>query len=405
VKLLYVTATFPFGFEEPFLEPEVASLVAAGSEVKIVPRSPRREIVHDANAPWSRSTIRDSLISLDILSKSLWMMVRAPRRALLALGWLFRSRTPRILLKNLAVYPKGLWLARIASDCKADHIHAHWAGTTATMAAVAAQVVGVSWSITCHSFEIAENNLLSAKLSAASFIRFISECGMGEARSCLGGTLPPDRVFVLHMGIRIPPREEMLPEGTASPVVLCPASLLPVKGHRYLIDAFSLLARQGRAAELWLAGDGELRDQLASQVGDLGLGDRVRFLGAVPHQKLIDFYRDGLIGVVVVPSVDLGGGDHEGIPVSLMEAMSYGVPVVSTTTGGIPELLRGGAGLLVPPADPAALANALALSMEDKDLRSRLRRLGRERVEAEFDAPTIASELTRRMESAVDGRQ
>ena len=55
-----------------------------------------------------------------------------------------------MLLKNLAVYPKGLWLARLAREWRADHIHAHWAATTATMALVASEFSGIPWSFTAH---------------------------------------------------------------------------------------------------------------------------------------------------------------------------------------------------------------------------------------------------------------
>ena len=73
-------------------------------------------------------------------------------------------------------------------------------------------------------------------------------------------------------------------------------------------------------------------------------------------------YREGRVGMVVLPSVDLGNNLHEGIPVALIEAMSYNIPVVGTHTGGIPELLEGGAGLIVPDKDPAALADAIERS-------------------------------------------
>ena len=71
---------------------------------------------------------------------------------------------------------------------------------------------------------------------------------------------------------------------------------------------------------------------------------------------------------------------HEGIPVALVEAMSYGVPVISTTTGGIPELLEGDAGILVPPANPGALADAMGRLIQDAALRARLGQAGRNRV-------------------------
>jgi glycosyltransferase involved in cell wall biosynthesis len=116
----------------------------------------------------------------------------------------------------------------------------------------------------------------------------------------------------------------------------------------------------------------------------------VRFLGQMPQAQILDWYRTGQIFSVVLPSL------HEGIPVSLMEAMSCGVPVISSRVGGTPELLEAGAGLLVPPADPAALADAITSLLEDARLWARTARIGRDRVEREFAIERVVSQLEER---------
>jgi glycosyltransferase involved in cell wall biosynthesis len=179
-------------------------------------------------------------------------------------------------------------------------------------------------------------------------------------------------------------------------VVLCPAQLVPVKGHRHLLDAAARLAARGIAFELWLAGDGPEAAALARRIGLLGLGDRVRRLGVVPHAELLRLYRERRVDCVVLPSLDLGGGLHEGISVALIEAMAYGVPAIATRTGGLPELLGGGAGVLVPAADADALADALERVLGSAPLRAELARAGRRRIEDEFDVAAITLELARR---------
>jgi colanic acid/amylovoran biosynthesis glycosyltransferase len=106
---------------------------------------------------------------------------------------------------------------------------------------------------------------------------------------------------------------------------------------------------------------------------------------------------------VVLPSVDLGSGLHEGIPASLMEAMARGIPVVSTRTGAIPELLVDGAGVMVPAADPVALADALQRLLSDDAFRATTARSGRQRVCREFSAKATMSQLIQKIETA-DGR-
>jgi glycosyltransferase involved in cell wall biosynthesis len=122
-------------------------------------------------------------------------------------------------------------------------------------------------------------------------------------------------------------------------------------------------------------------------------------LGFVPYQQLLAMYAQGEIDVVVLPSVDLGGGLHEGIPASLMEAMSHGIPVVSTRTGGIPELLSDDAGVMVPPADHVALADALQRLLTDDVFRTTTARAGRQRVCRDFAAEATMSQFIRHIET------
>ena len=119
----------------------------------------------------------------------------------------------------------------------------------------------------------------------------------------------------------------------------------------------------------------------------------------MPHQVLLDWYCRREIDLVVLPSLDLGNHQHEGVPVSLMEAMAHGVPVISTSTGGIPELLHDGAGILVPPGDPDALADAIQRMALDPGQRQRVGEAGRRRIEEEFSTPRVVSQLIAAIEA------
>mgnify|MGYP000862979628 FL=1 len=94
-----------------------------------------------------------------------------------------------------------------------------------------------------------------------------------------------------------------------------------------------------------------------------------------------------------MPSIENKDGEKEGIPVALMEAMAAGVPVISTTTGGIPELLDNGAGILVPPEDSEALANAIERLLKYPELRRELGIKGREKVEKEFAIDSVVRKM------------
>jgi glycosyltransferase involved in cell wall biosynthesis len=175
-------------------------------------------------------------------------------------------------------------------------------------------------------------------------------------------------------------RERFAPGG--APLILYAGRLVTFKGLDYLLDAMALLTKddtsQAQAPHLLLVGDGPHRLSLERRVADLGLSDRVHFAGAQPHAEMPRFH--SIADMFVVPSTD-----HETFCIAACEAMACERPVVGTTVGGIPEVVCDGeTGYLVPPADPAALADRIGALLADPALRSRMGRAGRERTLAMF---------------------
>jgi colanic acid/amylovoran biosynthesis glycosyltransferase len=395
VHILYVTSSLPYGPGEAFVIPEVAALRRRGHEVTVVPVHGRGPVLHDDAHALLELTLESSLLSPAILAGSVRQLVRRPRRSLRAAGRLLGSRSPRILLKNLAVLPKGLWLGLEVERRAVDHIHAHWGATSSTMALVASELSGIPWSLTVHRWDIEEDNLLATKARQAVFVRTINDIGLRKLGAASRGQAR--EAFVLHMGVDVP-SERARP--AANGRVLAAASLREVKGHRYLLDAVRLVRQRGLDVQLDCVGDGPLRDELTRYVRDQGLTDSVSLLPALPHGELLERLAAGEWAAAVLASVVTPSGEHEGIPVSLLEAMSVGVPAVGTETGGIPTLLGDGAGVLVPPRDAEALADALERVLTDAELRGALVAEGRKRVEERFDVETVAAELERRFAAA-----
>ncbi len=395
-KILYVTATLPYGPGESFLIPEVKELLRRGYGIRIVPRSPTYQLVHEDAAELQEHCLARSLLCWDIVKGALQEIFLRPRGAFRAMAALFRNSNWSTFVKNLAVFAKGLWLGRVARQWQADHIHVHWISTPATMGMVASIVSQTPWSCTAHRADIDLNNLLAEKLRQANFVRFISQSGWRMSAS-LGSPPDPRNAVVMHLGVNVPSEAEIPSSPGRENTILLPANLLPVKGHRYLIEAIALLRKRGVECKLLLAGGGELRADLEAQVQGLGLADAVKFLGQRSHSEILTMYREGHLGVVALPSVDLGHNLHEGIPVGLIEAMAYGIPVVGTRTGGIPELLEGGAGQIVPDKDPAALADAIERYVRDPLFAAEVARRGRQRVCDSFDVITVVSQLLERI--------
>lgn len=164
-------------------------------------------------------------------------------------------------------------------------------------------------------------------------------------------------------------------------VVITVARLFAQKGHAVLLEALALLA--ARPITLWLVGDGELRAPLQAQAAALGIADRVHFLGQrVDVPELLT-----AADLFVLPSL------FEGLPLSVLEAMHLGTPVVATRAPGTEEaLIDGMEGLLVPPGDALALAQAIARALDDPSATRERTRAARTRAAREFSAERMAAE-------------
>lgn len=384
MKLAYVTSTFPYGTPESFLVPEVDELREQGHLVTAIPVRPRGSVESD-RVVTARYAISHDVASPRILFQAVLACLGQPRSTLRALGLLRHSASARILIRNLASFPKALWLGRELRRGQYDHVHAAWASVPATVAMCAAELSGVPFSFVAHRWDIEENNLLDVKIERAGFARFISRSGIGLAREVLGKDPGPTCV-VIHLGVRPPPKSATSTERLhAPPVLLCPAALIPRKGHSYLLRAVDKLRSRGTGVRLLLSGDGSLRLRLEDEVRHLGLEGVVRIEGHVSHQALLDRYESGEIDLVVLPSL------AEGIPVALMEAMIRSVPVVATDVGGTSELVP--REVLVPPGDADALAQSISWVLEQSGRRKHLADRCRECARSRFSAPETTAAL------------
>lgn len=382
MHIIYVTAGLPFSRGETFFVPEVLELRRRGHRVTVIPVRPKGPVAHADARPLTAFSIAEPLLSLAIAGGALAEAVRAPSMVVRSVVQVVRAQRASVALKNLAVLPKALWLARLARGAGADHIHAQWAGTTATVALVASSLSGVPWSFTVHNWDVPEGNLLERKARSARFVRTIDARGEQE----LAGLAGVDRrkLRVIHLGVELPTRHPAARVRDTGPLrVLLGARLDHGKGHRFAFQAVAQLKANGVDVSLHCAGDGPLRRVLGTYARTLGVLDRVHFLGLVDHQDLLAQLRQHRWDVALLPSIETGK-EREGIPVMLMEAMAAGVPVVSTGTGGIPELLGGGAGVLIPQQDAGATADALARLAHDERLRRQLAEAGLRRVRERF---------------------
>ncbi len=193
------------------------------------------------------------------------------------------------------------------------------------------------------------------------------------------GWIPRGKIAVIANGVELPPLTERRRPADGAAVLLSAGRLVRDKGHRYLVEAMALLVATHPGARLLIAGTGEGEAELSGQIERLGLRDRVSLLGFVADMRGLM----GSVDLLVHPSL------REGAPNVVLEAMAGSLPVVATDVDGSAEIVNAGVtGILVPPADPGAISQAVSALLDDPDRMLRLGAAGRSRVIGHFSVGT-----------------
>ncbi len=218
-----------------------------------------------------------------------------------------------------------------------------------------------------------------------------------------GWSVPPRKLRVIHNGVDLARVDRAIAAGAAdnSPrlaemrcVIATVANFYAIKGHECLLRAMPAVVARCPGVQLVLAGRGDTRREMEQLADRLGLGSRVSFRGEVG--SALELMRDA--DLVVLPSLS------EGLPITLLEAMAMGRPVVATRTGGIPEVVdHGTTGTLVPPRDPDALSRAIIEALLDPARVARMARHASTVVREHFSADRMVRE-TAALYDALVGR-
>jgi len=180
------------------------------------------------------------------------------------------------------------------------------------------------------------------------------------------------------------------------PVVICARRFVPKCGIQHFVEALPAIVEAVPEVTVAFAGSGPLETPLRRRVRQLGVERNVRFLGPVPNERMPVLYRAGL--VAVFPSL------VEAVSIAALEAMSTGLAIVATRTGGLPQIVHDGqTGLLVPPADAHQMAQACIRLLRDPGWARRLGRNARAMVCAQYDWLRIAERTVAAYESVLAG--
>jgi glycosyltransferase involved in cell wall biosynthesis len=274
-------------------------------------------------------------------------------------------------------------VARRAAEVEADVIHGHGAkgGAYARLASGRRAIrvytphggsLHYRWSSPAGFVYLAIERMLMAR---TDLFLFESAYSRDIFRSKVGD--PGDFARVVHNGITAIEFEPIIADPQAGDLVFI-GELRVLKGVDVLIGALALLARDGRKLSAAMVGDGPDRGALQAEVQAQGLTGAVRFLGAKPARSGFALGR-----LLVIPS------RAESLPYIVLEAGAAGIPLIATNVGGIPEIFGPDAGDLVPPGDPAALARAIGVALQDRRSRQAAGMRLQDRIRVSFTADAM----------------
>ena len=403
LRVGYLTGVYPRA-TDTFIQREVASLRAAGVDVTTfsIRRPDTAQLVgHEQQQELSttRYVLADGAgrIALAVLGAAL----SSPRRwvCTMSVAWRTRVVGVRGALKQVAYFAEACVVAGQVRRRRLQHLHNHFPDSSGTVAMLAASLAGVSFSFTMHGAEIlrdVDKWRLDEKVARALFVVSVSWYGRSQAMLVSPASSWP-RVHVVHCGVDLSASAPRTHHRDGRHVAFV-GRLDDVKGLPLLLDAIAVVRAHHPDVRLTLVGDGPSRASLVASVQRLGLADCVTFTGYRTQAEVREIL--STVDVFALPSF------FEGIPVSLMEAMAGGVPVVASNLPGIAELVEDGVGgRLARPGDADHLAELIVALLGDEALRNRMGVAGRAKVADEFDLDDEASRLRNLLMSSLDGRQ
>ncbi|UYV38732.1 glycosyltransferase [Rhodobacteraceae bacterium D3-12] len=390
LRIAYLTGEYPRA-TDTFIQREVAALRAHGLAVETCSMrrtGPEHHVGEEQRQEAARTfhVLEETRKPLHLISTHFQTLLRSPSSYFKALSLALKTSPGGIkpTLYQLIYFAEAAILARHLRDSGAEHLHNHIAKSSCTVAMLASALSGIPYSFTLHGPDIFFEPIhwrLDEKIKRASFVACISDFCRSQAMSF---SRPADwsKLHIIHCGVD-PARYAPKPRKRGAQLLFV-GRLAAVKGLPVLFDALSQINHPGLS--LAIIGDGPDRAALERQAQQLGLADKVDFMGYRSQAEVAAMLAD--TDLLTLPSF------AEGVPVVLMEAMAGEVPVVTTQIAGIPELVEHGkSGLLVPPGNMKKLAEAIEEILKNHDTSTKMGQAGRAKVIADFNSTDEANRL------------
>lgn len=400
MKIAYIIGTYP-GLTTTFIDREIQELRRIGESIQILSIRRPWTMLSDEQKKLQQGTIYLMPVAWSkFIVSQLSFMFKKPAVFFGTLFFLLSRKHPTLKArwKTLLHFLEGVYAAHLLSGKGFDHIHAHFMDRAATVAMVISRFLKIPYSFTAHASEIyVDPVLVQEKIEGAKFA--VTCTGYNQKHlASVSANGSSNKVSCIYHGLdtkKYSRKNELSP---SSHVILSVGQLKERKGFPYLVEACALLMKKNLDFQCLIIGEGPMRTELESQIKELGLDGKVRLLGAITPEEVIEQYEKA--NVFVLPAILGTDGDRDGIPNVILESMSMEIPVISTNHSGIPEVVENGVnGLLVPPKDSKALADALCSVIENPVWGREMGKNGRKVIVEKFDPENNALLLLNRFQN------
>jgi glycosyltransferase involved in cell wall biosynthesis len=388
----YVLRKFPI-LSETFILNEILAVEARGLPIHIFSMAPTRDPRFHENLSKLRAPVSyipgvsefKTLIRYNAQAAK-----RNPRRYSRALFYVLSKFKLGLVWRFL----QAGYIAERARRLGLRSFHAHFASRPTTVALLASRISGIPYSFTAHAYDIyytdSNSKVLARKLDDAEFVVTISDYNKAFLESRFNGAT--NKIVRIYNGIDL---QTFAPNGEppSTPfTIVSVARLVEKKGLSYLIEACRHLRDRGIEFRCLIIGKGRLRSHLDGLIKQWDLRKKVQLLGVCSQSEVLQRYREAHL--FVLPCVIDDRGNRDGLPVSIVEALACGLPVITTSVTGIPEVVQDGHnGIIIPESEPVELADAIESVISDAQLYQHLQENSRASVVTNFDLTKSANSM------------
>jgi len=397
-QIAYLIPEYP-GQTHTFFWRELQAIRALGMTVQVFStRKPPAKII---SHHWAPQAVAETTYLFPPSWRGLWgavgiLLATSPRRWYRIWQAVRQADVPswRERLRLVSLLPIAAELVYFIRKQQLSHLHVHMCSDVANIALWAHLLRDLPYSLTLHNSLREFGSNQKWKWRFASFALVISRQHLQEVQEELRGFLPP-RVVVAPMGVDLATLTRQTPyspwQGVGPCRIFSCGRLNPQKNHGDLLRAVHLVRQAGLDARLTIAGGDDTPDErhrtaLANLIQELSLTGTVELLGAVSEPVVRAHLEQARL--FSLASI------HEGVPVSVMEAMAMEVPVVVTDVGGMRELVDDGRnGFIVPPRQPELLAQKIRTLLQHPELAQDFSRAARAKIERSFHSGISAAAI------------